>query len=54
LIKGNVERGFVADSEFVVPGGDGTVAPPARPLFLRLRIWSAFSGMVQRMPRRRK
>jgi hypothetical protein len=28
--------------------------PPARPLFVRLRPWSAFSEMVHRIPRRRK
>src|SRR6266487_5847298 len=28
--------------------------PPQRPLFLRLRTWSAFSAMVHRIPRRRR
>jgi hypothetical protein len=31
----------------------GQAAPP-RPRFLRWRAWSAFSGMVQQIPRRRR
>jgi hypothetical protein len=36
---------------FSLPKAGGL--PPELPFFLRLATWSFFSGMVQRMPRRR-